>query len=112
MRTSQQVVDQPKLQQKFQLRRFLWSFTAGWYKAKKGNKLDQAFWDKQSDQLIAFDKGFPGHYHGASTGLAVEGPAPAPPPVAASTSAAAAAASPPPPPAPARSHTQQRQRSV
>jgi len=76
MHTSRQVVDQPELQQEFQLRRFLWSFTTGWYKAKKGNKLDRAFWDKQSDQLIAFDKGFPGHYHRAGMGLAVEKLAP------------------------------------
>ena len=43
MHTSQQVVDQPKLQQEFQLCWFLWSFTAGWYKATKANKLDGPF---------------------------------------------------------------------
>ena len=75
MRTSQQLVDNPELQKEFQIRRFLWLFTAGWYMAKKTNKLDRAFWDKQRDQLVDFDQGFPGHHRVAGMAPAVKAPA-------------------------------------
>ncbi|KAF8801014.1 hypothetical protein BYT27DRAFT_7262425 [Phlegmacium glaucopus] len=48
-----------RIQQEFDVPQFLWIFTDNWHRAKKGNTLDTAFWDRQAQVLKDFERQHP-----------------------------------------------------